>query len=135
MNLTIDPHHHFMSSFCNWKFNFHILKTMHLDLICQSPEMSYYYAEYVLDGNRFELGEKIIATCKAYSYMYAEFVLHGPFLIGEKVISTDGYYSALYAKYILNSKLKIKPKIMPTDMNPIIWDLDMHKGQTSHETV
>jgi hypothetical protein len=50
--------------------------------------------------------EQYIAKNAKYSYMYAVYILKGPFKAGEAAITTSAHYSYIYAKEVLNGPFK-----------------------------
>lgn len=64
-------------------------------IIAKSPENSYDYASFVLNG-RFELGEPAIAQEGTLSYQYAVSVLKGRFELGEPAIVKDNLRAFMY---------------------------------------
>lgn len=71
-----------------------------LKRVAASPESSYLYARQVIH-NRFELGEKSIATDAFYSYMYSRYVLRSRFKLGEPVINTNEEYAYKYDRDVI----------------------------------
>lgn len=70
------------------------------EIITTDPEYSYLYARYVIKGP-FQLGEEVIASNIYYSYWYSNDVLKGQFSLGEKIISNDPGTSFHYAKFVI----------------------------------
>ena len=64
------------------------------------PEASYLYARQSIH-NRFELGEKAIATDAFYSYMYSRYVLRSRFKLGEPVINANVEYAYKYDRDVI----------------------------------
>lgn len=60
------------------------------------------YTKNVLNGNRFELGEKIIALSDYFSYAYAT-ILQQRFKLGEPAIANSTKYSYYYTIYVLKN--------------------------------
>jgi hypothetical protein len=84
------------------------------ELIATDSRYSYLYANYVLKGP-FLLGEKTIATNYVYSYFYALDVLKRPFLLGEEAIAKDAIYSYYYAKDVLKKRFELGEKTIAKD--------------------
>jgi hypothetical protein len=74
--------------------------------IARSSYYSYVYAMYVLQGP-FNLGEPAIAKNTKYSYWYAKCVLNGPFKLGEPAIAREADDSYYYARNVLNGPFKL----------------------------
>ena len=75
----------------------------------KSAEHSYWYALFVLKGERFIKGEDAIATDALYSYRYANNVLKGERVEKfEDAIATSARHSYEYAFFSLNGERFIK---------------------------
>lgn len=96
----------------------HTLKNLDqlISTVAKDPLCAYRYAQMIND--RFEEGEKAIATLPMESYLYAYKILRGPFKEGEKAIATDADYSMSYARDVLSGhRFKLGEKVIAA--NPI----------------
>ena len=72
---------------------------------------AYLYANYVLKGP-FPKGEAAIATDAYSAYLYARDVLEGPFPKGEAVIAKDADHAQYYATVILKADFYYDGKLI-----------------------
>jgi len=68
--------------------------------ISKYPSKATYFAHSVLNKERFPEGEEAIATDYKSSYLYAKFIIKGPWKMGEEAIAKDPEYAYKYAKLI-----------------------------------
>ena len=71
-------------------------------IIATDAYWSVEYTKNVLNGNRFELGEKTIALSDYFSYAYAT-ILQQRFKLGEPAIANSTKYSYYYTIYVLKN--------------------------------
>ena len=72
---------------------------------------AYLYANYLLQGP-FPAGEAIISKDAKYAHWYAYDVLKGPFPAGEAVIAEDCEFSHRYAKDVLKADFYYDGKLI-----------------------
>ncbi len=78
-------------------------------MIGSSAMESYIYAKYVLEGP-FPSGEGALSKNSAYSCRYAKDVIKGRWPPGEEAISNNPQYSYLYAKDVLKGPFPLGEK-------------------------
>jgi ketosteroid isomerase-like protein len=96
--------------------------------IAKSAKYSYLYAAYVIRGP-FKAGEAAISKDSEYSYDYAAFVLKGPFKLGEPEIAKNAEYSFAYARLVLKGPFKAgEPTIAKTGDWSYFYAANVLKG-------
>jgi hypothetical protein len=96
--------------------------------VAKSPKYSYLYAYYVLKGP-FPLGEPAIAKSAEYSFLYAKEVLKSSFPLGEPAISKDSWRSFGYAIYVLKKPFLLgEPAIAKDTEYSYIYARDILEG-------
>ena len=78
--------------------------------IATSSWYSFYYALKVLNGTRVPIIEKTIAESAQYSFSYARDCLKGRFELGEPEIATDSLLSLYYAFQIMKGRFELGEK-------------------------
>jgi len=81
--------------------------------IAHDPECALNYAYLI--GERFPLGEILIAFDSDYSYLYTRWVIKGRWKRGEKIILTDPGRTYWYVKYIIQDRWKAAEETLKKD--------------------
>ena len=81
-------------------------------VLAKDAEIAYLYAKYILKGP-FPAGEAAIATDAHHTYYYARDVLKGPFPAGEATMAESAHFAPQYARNVLkipDEEAKVWPK-------------------------
>ena len=72
----------------------------------------FFWEKYKNKPEELKKREKYIAKSTKYAYMYAKYILKGPFPLGEAAIAKDAMYAKLYARDIFKKDFYFNGKLI-----------------------